>query len=294
MPPEQQPQHGAAQPLEGSAFDLLILDFTTSALAGAVEAFGNLNSALIFAATARACGPFDQTAARRRPVSINALAASLDRPFETVRRHATALIDQGILTRSPGGLSVTMQTIADPRIAGLIDHVHDLLVRLIEDCRASGFALPGPRSDTAYDPRSGIAIALDLMLAAVECHGRREAQLTRLALLLAIDWADHSRRARIDDLTSEPAIRTSVAARILGLPYATASRNIEGLVKEGLLRRTDAGLAPVADDDIAEACRVAIANRTRQLIGRLAQAGFPMQHPATAYIRGRVPPPNRP
>lgn len=292
MLPEPNSQLQATQPLDGPGFDLLVLEFTASALAQALETFGNLNRALIFAATARACGPFDQANAPRRPVSINALAASLDRPFETVRRHATGLIEDGILTRLPGGLSVSLQAIADPGLAGMIDHGHDLLVRLIEDCRAADFALPRARADAAYDPRSGAGIALDLLLAAVECHGRREAQLTRLALLLAIEWADRRHRADARDDAAARGIRTSVAARILGLPYATASRNIEELIEAGRLRRTPDGLAPADDDAVASASRTAMANRARQLVGRLARAGFPMQNPATAYIRRRMPIPN--
>ena len=173
----------------------------------------------------------------------------------------------------------------------MIDHGHDLLVRLIEDCRTVGFALPPARADMTYDPRSGAGIALDLMLAAVECHGRREDHLTRLALLLAIEWAGRRRCTDNGNIAAGQAIRTSVAARILGLPYATASRNIEGLVGAGLLRRTSDGLAPVEENEIAAECRIAIANRTRQLVGRLIQTGFPMQQPATAYIRRRPPPP---
>lgn len=291
MLPEPDRQHQATQPLDGPRFDLLILEFTASAMARALETFGNFNSALIFAATARACGPFDQPTARRRPVSVNALAASLGRPFETVRRHATTLIDQCILTRSPGGLSVSLQAIADPQVAGMIDHSHDLLVRLIEDCRAADFALPPSRADMTYDPRFGAGIALDLMLAAVECHGRREDQLTRLALLLAIEWADRRHRTFDRSDTLRQGIRTSVAARILGLPYATASRNLDALVEAGHLRRTRGGISPVEDDGIVFECRAAVANRARQLIGRLAQAGFPMGQPASAYIRRRTPPP---
>ncbi|RYD45928.1 MAG: hypothetical protein EOP60_19880, partial [Sphingomonadales bacterium] len=150
MLPDPNPLQQATHPLDGPRFDLLILEFTASAMARALETFGNLNSALIFAATARACGPFDQPPARRRLVSINALAASLGRPFETVRRHATALIDQGILMRSPGGLSVSFQAIAEPHVAGMIDHSHDLLVRLIEDARNAGLTLPGARADMPY------------------------------------------------------------------------------------------------------------------------------------------------
>lgn len=292
MVPKPGKQHSEAAALWGPAFDLRILEFTVAGLAHALDAFGNLNSAILFAATARACGPFDQTPGRKRPVSINALAASIGRPFETTRRHATALIEQGLIDRSPTGLSVTIDAVVEPRVARFTDSCHDQLVRLVEDLARGGFALPSPGADIAYDPRSGVGIALDLLLAAVESHGKREENFTRLALLLAIEWAHGRCTEAGPDGASDPVIRTSAAARMLGLPYATTSRNIDALVDRGLLTRSGAGLRPVADAPLAVARRAALADRARQLIGRLAQCGFPMEHPGTAYIRGRMPPPD--
>jgi hypothetical protein len=279
-------------PLCGPGFDQHILSFAVSSLAHALSAFGNLNSAILFAATARACGPFDQTPGRKRPVSINALAASIARPFETTRRHATALIEEGLVERSPDGLSVTVEAIIEPRIAQFTDGCHDLLVQLVEDLSRSGFALPAPGGDITYDPRSGVGIALDLILATVESHGKREENFTRLALMLAIEWAYRQLVDAGSDGGSDPVIRTSTAARLLGLPYATTSRNIDALVDRGLLIRAGAGLRTAADAPLAVANRAALADRARQLIGRLAQCGFPMDHPGTAYIRGRMPPPD--
>lgn len=290
MQPEPALQQGSAQ-LDGSRFDLHILEFAVSALAHALDAFGNLNSAILFAATARACGPFDQTPGRKRPVSINALAASLGRPFETTRRHANALIDDQLIERSATGLSVTVEALLEPRVARMTDSAHDLLVRLVEDLGNASFALPHAAPDMTYDPRSGVGIALDLLLAAIESHGTREENFTRLALLLAIEWA-HRRYAYAGaDGTSDPVIRTSTAAQILGLPYATTSRNIDALVEHGLLTRAGAGLRPV-DDARASTARTALSNRARQLIGRLGQCGFPMRQPGTAYIRHRTAAPN--
>lgn len=275
-------------PLGGPEFDLRVLEFAVSALAHALDLFGSLNSAVVFAATARACGPFDQPPGRKRPVSINALAASIGRPFETTRRHASALIEGGRIARAPGGLSVTVDAIAEPRLARFTENCHDLLVRLVEDMDTGGFALPETTADITYDPRSGVGIALDLILAALESHARREENFTRLALLLAVEWG-HCRNER--DGISDPMIRTSNAARMLGLPYATTSRNVDALVARGLLARSGAVLHPVADAR-AIAARTTLANRARQLIGRLAQSGFPMERPGTAYIRGRMPSPD--
>ncbi|MDR6853406.1 DNA-binding MarR family transcriptional regulator [Sphingomonas sp. BE123] len=283
------PDHGAAIRVErhvepsGPAFDLAILDFTVGTIASALTAFGNLNSAILFAATARACGPFGTNGERRQPVSINALAASLGRPFETVRRHANALVEDGLIARSPDGLYVALDSVVEPRVAALVDCCHDRMVALVDQAQHLGDTLPGPHPGIAYDPRVGIGLALDLLLAALECHGQREETPLRLALLLTLERA--ALRAALDASPSQ-VIRTSDVARMLDLPYATASRNIDALVACGLVGRDGGHLAPVADD-AAVAARMALAGRARVLIARLAQAGFPVTAPTTALIRPR-------
>lgn len=283
-------QHQAAAPLQGPLFEGLLAEFAACAISAGIAAFGAPNRALIFAAAARACGPFDAGPGRSHPVSVNALAASLGRPFETIRRQANMLIGTGLLVRSHAGLSVPLQAICDLRVARMADHCHDLLVRLVEDIRAANFMLPDPRPGTTYDPRGGIGIAFDLLLATVECHHQRKENWTRLALFFAIEWANR-RFAHASGPHLAP-VKPSTVARILGLPYATVSRNIESLTVAGKLRRVPEGLviAPeLIDSPAVSDARLALANRARQLLGRLAHLGFPLDRPALAYIGARPP-----
>lgn len=271
-------------------FEGLLAEFAACAMSAGIGAFGSPNRAMIFAAAARACGPFDAGPGRSHPVSVNALAASLARPFETIRRQANMLIDAGLLVRSDAGLAVPLQVICDPRVAQMADQCHDLLVRLVEDVRAANFMLSEPRPGITYDPRGGIGIAFDLLLATVECHHQRKENWTRLALIFAIEWANR-RFAHSSGLHLAP-VKPSTVARILGLPYATVSRNIETLVAAGKLRRVPEGLVIAPDLLAAPAAadaRLALANRARQLLGRLSQIGFPLDQPATAYIGSRPP-----
>ncbi|MEG3180478.1 hypothetical protein [Sphingomonas sp. LT1P40] len=285
-------QHQTAAPLQGHRFDALLSEFAASAMSAGIAALGSPNRTLIFAATARACGPFDTGMGRSRPVSVNALAASLERPFETIRRQANMLIETGLVVRNDAGLSVPLHAIADPRAARMTDRCHDLLVRLVEDARAANLMLPEARPSVAYDPRAGVGIALDLLLATVECHSERHENWTRLALLFAIEWASHRFAHPPAPDAPTAGVKPSMVARIVGLPYATVSRNIEMLVADGKLRRLPDGLviAPklLAAPAAAEA-RIALANRARQLLGRLAQLGFPLEQPALAYIERRPP-----
>lgn len=265
-------------------FEALLTEFAACAMSAAIAALGTPNRALIFAAAARASGPFDSGPGRSHPISVNALAASLARPFETIRRQANQLIEEGLLTRCEAGLMVPLQVIRDPRAAQMADRCHDLLVRLADDARAANFTLPETRSGITYDPRTGVGIAFDLLLATVECHHLQRENWTRLALIFAIEWAN--RRFAHPSGPYLAPVKPATVARILGLPYATVSRNIEALVATGRLRRSPEGLvlieAPAAVD-----ARLALTNRARQLIGRLSQVGFPLEEPARVYIDSR-------
>ncbi len=285
-------QHQTPAPLQGYRFDTLLCEFAASAMSAGIAALGSPNRALIFAATARACGPFDTGPGRSRPVSVNALAASLERPFETIRRQANILIETGLIVRSEAGLTVPLHAITHPSAARMTDYCHDLLVRLVEDARAANLMLPEPRTGVDYDPRGGVGIALDLLLATVECHHERHENWTRLALLLAIEWANcRFGHSHFPHAPMAP-VKPSMVARIVGLPYATASRNIEMLIASGKLHRLAGGLVIAPQRHrAAEAAdaRIALANRARQLLGRLAQQGFPVSQPGSAYIVQRPP-----
>ena len=288
----QQKQEESA-PLAGPRLELLLLEFAVCAMAGAIGNFDTLGRAILFAAAARACGPYELPSARAgRPVSVNALAASLRRPFETTRRNANALLASGLLARAENGLYVPLQAVADGRAAAFGDHCHDLLVRLIEDADATNLALPPTRPNIAYDPRGGVGIAFDLLLAGFECRDGDDRNLVRIALLTTVEWTNTRFGHRIDGRTRPVPAKPSVIARILGLPYATAARNIEALVAQGALVRSADGLL-IPDDRLSSAesieARLALANRARQLLGRLGQAGFPMHQPAMGYIRARPP-----
>lgn len=288
-------QHQEAGPLVGPRLDMLLLDFSVCAMSGAIDGFGTLGRALVFAATARACGPFATSSSRTgRPVSVNALAASLRRPFETTRRNANALIAAGLLDRAENGLHVPLQAIADPRVARFSDRCHDLLTRLVEDARASNLALPAARPDLTYDPRGGVGIAFDLLLAGFESRDGDDRNLVRIALLTAVEWANARADRQLGGNGAHAPARTSAIARVLGLPYATAARNIDALVSQGALQRTSEGLVIPQERLLGPSAmdaRLALANRARQLLGRLAHTGFPMHQPVTGYILGRPPSP---
>lgn len=263
-----------------------MLELGVCAISAAIDGFDTIGRAMVFVAAARACGPFG--AHPSRPISINALAASLNRPFETTRRNANALIDQGLMARFDSGLCVMNQSLTMAMAGQFVDQCHDLLVRLVEDVRASDIPLSSARRDVTYDPRLGTGIAFELLLAGFECHQLLDRNQMRCALLTTVEWAT----ARFGDDDALVPVKPSTVARVLGLPYATVARNLDILLTNGTLARRDGGLIVAPDhlgSDIAKQARRTLSNRARQLVGRLAQTGFPMQRPAIAYIQRRPP-----
>lgn len=287
----QQQLHPPSQ-LAGPVLDLLLLEFGVSAMSAAISGWGNLGRASLFVAVARACGHFGSGPfPDERRISVNALSASLRRPFETTRRTANALIDAGLLMRCEAGLCVSPAATDDPRVTGFGQACHDLFVRLTDDLHASNLALPPSRADARYEPRVGIGLAFDLFLAVFECREGDDRGLTRIALLTAIEWSNR-RFGGSDAVDAHSPVKPSTIARLLGLPYATVARNLDLLVREGLVDRCPGGLIMAERVPIRGAGagpHDALANRARQLIGRLAQSGFPTHMPVAGYVMGRPP-----
>lgn len=274
-------------PLAGPRLDALLLEFLVCAMAGAIATFGTLGRATVFAAAARACGAYGAAGERGHPISVNALAASLARPFETTRRNANMLIASGWLARNEAGLYVPALALEDSVLLGFATLCHDLLTRLIGDLDAAALALPLPRADIRYHSGTGIGLAFDLLLAGFESREDGEHGLLATALLTTIAWANLRGAGAAAD--GKAPVKPSTVARTLGLPYATVARNLDVLRCAGVLERRADGLVIVSSGTTAApaAPTPALANRARQLIGRAAQAGFPMQTPSRAYIGDR-------
>lgn len=238
-----------------------------------------------------------------RTISINSLAASLGRSFETVRRHVNALIAQGLCRRTPDGL-IALDTGLD-RVAmseGLIV-AHDSFVRMVEDMVGFGLTLPAARPDLPYRHDVGVNAAVDIMLAVLATNMAAHREWLNLALYSTIHWANvqqfaHDRAVAlnyVDERQPIPArlldpISAGAIARALALPPATVRRRVTALTADGRVERIPGGLV-VSQAWLNRPESVAISRASwqniRRILGRAAAAGFPIDQPASAYMRGR-------
>ena len=191
--------------------------------------------------------------AATRVGSINALARSLGRPFETVRRHVHALARDGLVSIDPRGVSISTAAAAAPRVIAFYTEAHDLLIRLVEEFDAIGGVLPAPRAAPARPLVPAVlATALDIALLPFETWrdtlGGWRAMTIWGAIAAAnvrhitVDPALSARFAHdyVADAERVPAV-LAVIARTLGLPYATAWRHAAALEQRGLVRQVEGG-----------------------------------------------------
>lgn len=238
-------------------------------------------------------------------ISINAVAASLNRPFETVRRHVNALIAADVCLRTPRGIRMQPDIAALPALHRAVRQVHDLMVMLIGYAHRHGITLPAARPGVAYQPGATIAATLDLILAAAEYLHDYYADWMEMAIVNAVIAANArtvtfdpqlAHRYAFADTVPPESLRIPVAvaeiARALRIPYSTVQRQANRSIARGQLKRVTGGVMITTEFLEASAVRDAgpvASSRAMRAFGRLVPGGFPFDRPESCYIDG--PPP---
>jgi predicted transcriptional regulator len=269
-----------------------LIEFQMNSLQLALRVFpGDLDRAIMFVLVARlACGDWATAAgiqrpAGHRPFSINSLAASLSRPFETVRRHVHGMIDAGVCARTDDGIILSPTTAREADIVAYYQATADLLRSLAARLADHGVPIPQANGTGADQLGPLVKASLDTGLVAIENHlhthwyelilhgtliyengrdimGCPEKSRIYGNLVLT---ADQRRPARIREMAS-----------VYGMPYPTVRRHIDAMMAAGALQKKAGGyiLDPewTGDDD-----RIAMSNQTVDYLLRqfrlLAAAG---------------------
>jgi hypothetical protein len=290
----------------------LITEMQVDGAATLMGAFGgNFDRAIIFFALLResseirgcATGTVRAECSERRGVSVNALAASLARPFETVRRHVNALIEAGLCLRDGPQVRAAADAAQRDGIAPVVRRLHDIMVRLVEDMASFDLPLPPPRARAGHDPQATIAGAIDMLLTAVEFHGPQHPEWLEVIIYGTVMVAN-ARPYSYDpvlaniygesDTVPPESLRLPVAAaalaRALHLPYSTVGRHIVRMVADGRLVRRDGGVM-IATEWMQTTSQIAgariVAERAAQIFARLAASGFAFDAPGALYLGGR-------
>lgn len=290
----------------------VIMEMQVDGVATLTRAFnGNFDRALIFFALLResreirrcATGTVMAEGSRCPGMSVNALAASLARPFETIRRHVNTLIEAGLCIRHGQHVSVAPDATKRHEIAVAVRRLHDIMVRLVEDMASFDLPLPATRAHGAHDAQATIAAAIDMLLTAIEFHGPQHPdwiEVITYGAVMAANARPYSYDPVLANIYSESdtvppeglrlPIATAALARALHLPYSTIGRHIVQMIADGRLVRRDGGVM-IATNWMQTPSQIAgariMAERTAQIFARLAAGGFAFDIPGALYLDGR-------
>jgi DNA-binding Lrp family transcriptional regulator len=202
----------------------------------------------------------------RRAISINAMAASLGLPFETVRRRTKRLIADGLCEATPQGVRLSNALLAsDAHARGLqatYAAAQGLYERLLRtDCvRLMDLPprAPAPSGDTP-PVRIVWRASADYFLRMMEILLPAFPSITRAFVVLEVTRANledvpdglrgdesYEPQALLPDEYRKP-VRASVVAASLGLPHETVRRTLTTLVEEGRCLRVRGGFVVPAE-----------------------------------------------
>jgi hypothetical protein len=243
------------------------------------------------------------TAPPRGGISINAIATSLRRPFETVRRHVNLMLNRGVLMHSAHGVAVADGVRGDVAMHRLRQQMHDNLVLLIETLADFAVALPASRAGAVYDQDATISASIDFFLSSIEFLGPHYSSWLDL-LVVNLVMAASVRHLTFDSIlarrfaaadTTPPArfrhfVNIVPLAESFGMSGSTMRRHLADAIATGKLEGRPQR-ARARDDflrgEIVNAGGTAQAARATQTLNRLAVAGFDFAAPGRHYIAGR-------
>jgi len=238
-----------------------------------------------------------------RPIAVHALSESLLIPYETTRRHVEKLVAKGLCVRDGRGVRVAVATVAgNPEVAAMIANALPSLLLFLDDLRRSAFDFAPYRQPlpvTAPLPPSGelppnaralLRVCSDYVARCVDVLGRLYDNDFAAGLVHTAIWM-----ANVDGIRRGPEnltygalhvlppdglrqpISISALAAGLAMPFETARRHVNKLLRARMAVRTGKGLvvprAVLEQPRVIESARAVHAHSVR-LVAELYRAGF--------------------
>jgi hypothetical protein len=180
----------------------------------------------------------------RRPVSVRAVAASMQLPYETARRNIRRLEAHGACVTSEAGVVAPTAFMSSPAYAEAARIGHERLHALYRMLSARGLLEPLPAANyqEREPPIRGVArLMADYLLRSAEAVGARSGDLITTLVLLPL-------LAAAAATESGPPVATSAGAlaRRTRLPAETVRRHVLALVEAGTCVSGPGGVALAA------------------------------------------------
>lgn len=239
-----------------------------------------------------------------RAMSISGLAASLNQPFETLRRHVRRLELAGLAIRTSDGVTIPQSACESPDMLSLAHRIHDIMVAMIDDLARLGVPMPPSRS-VETRPAETLHAALDMVLYLAErirpVYGTSLGAMVLNAVVAAnvraitYDPVLARQYGAIDTIPPDHLrrpITVAAVARALALPHSTVAREVKRLKNAGLAQTVTDGVIvdrnALAINTLTDNNRAATV-RAVQLAQRLRNGGFYFGNPARHYFGGQRP-----
>ena len=200
---------------------------------------------------------------QRRPVSINAISASLGLAFETTRRRVHRLQERGLLKAQAGGLIMSRAQLSTPAIRMVTERAYASLQQLYARLRteapglqlvAEGLVEPVATHATAEIPfRAALRATQNYVLRYLESSEPVAGDLVNAILLLFITNANTAGISYEPDPAAGPIgllmpddLRRRVSMQSLakgsGLAFETTRRRVAALIEAGICQRDSKGI----------------------------------------------------
>lgn len=198
----------------------------------------------------------------RKPISVYRLARNLSLPYETARRYVGVLVEAGVCERVDGGVIVPVSFLGRADAESVVRDLAFLGVELARGLQNLGLQTPEIRLPLSEDQirrvaRLGMAFFLGGVRTTVD---RLRLDLVSAILFLAIYVANRAELLRNPELARAVAApdtvrpdgeRTPVTvfslAQDMRLPYETARRHVQLLIRRGLVAKAPNGLIVPAE-----------------------------------------------
>lgn len=233
--------------------------------------------------------------ARRDPVSVYRVSRLLRMPYETARRTAVRLEAAGLCQRTDAGFFIPPMTPSSLVVEAQTQEAWLATTAFLRDLADAGVPLPATTGSRTPDLELRVGrLAVAYFLASLDALVRGlEVDVLTAFIFLVINRANFdpvvNRADRygsvggpdlvLDDAVREP-ISVSGVARGFDIPYETARRHIDTLMKMGLCERAKGGGLIVPTRAIeSPALRLAAGragNALAEFLARLARIGMPM------------------
>lgn len=235
---------------------------------------------------------FDQ--ALLRPVSVHAVAASMNVPYETVRGMLSRMMDYGWCHRLPGGFVVDLRAMSTPPLIGIWHEICVNFTEMIDELRTLGvsFAVGGTEvNEGVLQPPLGMLsrIVMEFRMRQLEDLKPVYGDFSRGAILGAIicenvrpaltdpEFARRNDEHPVRDEERIPVSIRKIAQRLL-MPYETTRRQVAALESVGAVRTISRGKVIVPYAAITApglmAYNARLANNFNRMLVDLHNVGF--------------------